>query len=357
MKINKKNQLDLNQTKKDQADLDEEFNKILEDEGDFIDQSDEEQEEEKKEEENDDEKEEENKDEQIEEEEKEEEIDDKKEEEKKENNQRNQREDKSISRPKKYIPISKYQEDKKNWKETKEELEKANEKIAELEKANNESKTKKEKNEKLKELADKYDTSVEFLEDLVDTLDRGEKIDTKTITEEDRKNQEEDKNFKPENKDLSQDEIVENFNKEFETFVPGIKDLYPKATQEQIDQAKEVMDQFAHSEEFSNTPLNHIIKINQKDFDDILGTAPKNQGLESGRSGGSGLSDTKSKPFKKHEDGTYDFSKIHKMADGTDKNKAVDELPLEAWEAYINDVESESETRVRKKDGRIISLK
>lgn len=367
MPINKK-QLELNQTKNDQAgkELDDELNDILEDEGEAIEPTkketkkvpeseeieDEEttpKEEEEEEESPGDEEEEEPTEEEEEEPKPEEEEEKTPKEEKKE-------EKKAVERPNKFIPLEKYIPEKKQWQKDKDDLEIANKKIADLEKINESDKTNEEKEEAIKKMAEEYDTPPKFLKDILKLVEGGEKVSPKEVVEEEREKKEEEEVPAPE-AEKTEDEIVEEFDTEFEDFTPQIKKLYPKATEGQIKEAKKSMDEFAHSEGLSKYPLDHILKIQKESFDKILSSTPNNPGIEGGKQGAGGFKEVSAKSFKKDADGTYDFGGLHKMEDGPKKEALVNGLPLEAWDAYVTDLDSNQELKVTKNDGRVVSLK
>jgi len=345
MTRDKKN-LEQNQAKNDRAqkELDEELDKALEGEGDAIEDDDVEEEEETPEEEEGEEEEETLKEDDEEEEEEEEEEETPEEEpEKKEEKKPEKR---KVARPQKYIPLKKYQEDKKKWKQS----------IQDIKDAQQVDETKKEKKNRLKKLAEKHDTSIEFLEELTDIIDSGEEVKPEAVIEKKEKKTEIEK--KPiEEKTPTNEEIVEQFDSEFDEFSSDLKKQYPKATEEQIAEAKKIMDQHAHTPEFENTILEHILKIKKEDFDAVLGDSPNNQGVEGGRPSGEGFREIKANSFKKDKDGYYNFSSLHKMPEGSKKEKIIDDMPPEQWEAYVNSMGDGNGMQLKKDGGRTINLK
>lgn len=342
-----KQKLEENQAKNNQAQrmLDEELEEALKSEGDYIEPSD--IPEEKKVEEPITIPDEDHEDEDIE-EEKDEEIDNPKEPEKTPEEKPEVKEQPpKIERPQKYIPLQKYQEEKKQHQR---ELEEARNKIAELEKISLKNQSEEDDDEDLKKLAEKWDTPVDFIKELKTTLDKGNKIKPETIVEQDKI---EEKPIAPK----SQEEITELYEKEFDSFSPDLKKEYPNATPEQLIEAKKLMDELSHSQGFNNYPLDHILKINKGDFDEILTSAPDNPGIEGGRQGNSGFKAVSASSFKKDANGHYDFSTLHKMPDGEKKEELVDNLSLDAWEAYVQSLASNEELKVTKNDGKIVRLK
>ena len=343
IKIDEK-RLEQNQIKNKQAqdDLDKEFEEIADDDDDLS-KEDKKTDLEPKEEEKPEEKEE------VEEEEKEEKKPEEKEEAPKEEDKKEPSNKKT--RTTKFIPLGKYKKEKDGWKQKNktatEELEVAKKTITELEKIKAGDESVSKKKAKLQELADKHGTDVSFLEELVDVLDEGKEIKPETIVDK----KETDK--KPVVEDKTQEDIVKEFDNEFESFMPDLKKQYPNATEEQLSEVKNMMDQFAHAEDFKDYPLSHIMKINQKDFNDVLGKVKDNQGVEGARAGGSGVEEITSNSFKKDANGQYDFAQLHSMDDGPEKDKIVDGMDVDVWDKYTMDLASEEELKVTKKDGTV----
>lgn len=354
-----KKRLERNQAKNDQAqkELDDELKEAQEDEGDFIEpdkekekpdeKPDKEEEEKEVEDEEDDEtpeKEEKSEDEDEDKEESEEDEEDEEEDEEKPGEK--------IERPKKYIPLNKYQDEKKGWKQDKANLETANKKIAELEKLNKKDLTNAKRKKAVEKLAKKWDTETGFVDDLLDVLDEGNDIKPETIVEKDKTDK------KPvEKSEITQDQIIEQFDGEFKDFLPDLKKKYPKANKKQIKEAKKTMDEFAHAPRYNKYPLEDIMKINSKDFDTILGKTPNKIGLEEGKLGSGAFNDISAKSFKKDKEGNYDFASLHKLPEGSKKEAIVDNLSPEAWDAYVDEVGERQDLKVTKNDGRIVNLK
>jgi len=346
-----KEKLDQNQAKNDlaQKELDEELKETLEDEGEYIEpKEDEEKPDPKPEETPPDPKP----------DEEEEETPPEKEDEKPtpppEPEPKKARETKPVEekRPAKYIPLDKYQDKKKAWQKDKEELEVAKTKIAELEELNKKEQSKAKEDEALEELADKWDTPIEFIRDLKDKLLEGQNVKPQTIVDE-KKEAIENKEPEP----ITEEQIIENFNKEFDEFAPSLKSKYPKLTDDQLSQAKEELDKLAHTEEFSNYQLNHILAINKDKFKDILYTAPDNPGVEGGRPGRRASGSITSNSFKPDADGNYNFSSLMKMEAGEKRDEIVDGLPPEVWEAYVTELASEESFKVATNDGSVRNMR
>ncbi len=351
-----KQKLEANQAKNDQAEkeLDQELKDVQEDEGDSIEPEEEPQKPEEDVDEDQDQEEDEEDDSSDDEDSDEEPEDDQEEEPEKPKDDSEDEPEADRERPKKYIPLPKYQEEKKAWQSDKQKLEEANKIIDDLKKVDSKKQTEDEEEKALEKLAEKWDTPIEFLKDVKGVVEKGGKIKPETIVE---KKETEEKPVENGSKAISQEEIVKRFDDEFTSFESTLKKQYPNATTDQLAEAKKVMDEFAHTEEFGNYKLGHIMKINSSDFKEILGKTKNNPGIEGGKPGNRGVQEMTSKSFKKDADGNYNFKSLHKMENGLKKEELVDSLSVDAWDAYVQDLDYQSEMKVTKNDGRIIALK
>ena len=150
-----------------------------------------------------------------------------------------------------------------------------------------------QKLEKLKEEMSKSkpnETKSEVLEEDVKALAKELDFDeakTKRIIEvarkglelsaEDKQALEEFKNFKTEREEKQQEEI---FNEEWNTL--PIKDQFPNASKEQLDKAKEIMDELSHSEKYHKMDMDYILFKEREKFNEAL-FSPRMKTFESGR--------------------------------------------------------------------------
>lgn len=169
-------------------------------------------------------------------------------------------------RPKKYIPLAQHNAEKLANKMKFEEMQAT---IDELKKGTS---TKEEVNTDVKAFAESLGVEdPEVLEKIVTFVSTGtkktmdelrEKIDKLTTikTEADAKDQ-----IKA---------AEEKFTSEWDSFVKSddFTEAFPNATAEQKKEARELMDEKAHSEEWSKYDLNYIFFKNRTDFNDSLGT-------------------------------------------------------------------------------------
>lgn len=75
----------------------------------------------------------------------------------------------------------------------------------------------------------------------------------------------------------------ENFNSEWEEFVPELKKQYPNASDSMLKEAKAKLDDFAHSKEHHTHELDYILYKEKNTFDNLLKIAPKGKSGEKGR--------------------------------------------------------------------------
>jgi hypothetical protein len=255
-----------------------------------------------------------------------------------------------VERPQRFIPIPKYKEEKKTWEDralkAEQERDEALKKKAELEAIAATTQSKDEEEEAITKFCEENDMEVGAVKGLMKLLNKGESIDKKDID-----------NaavvpVKPDEiKAPSQEDIVASFNKEFESFTPDIKKIYPDANEEQIKEAQKVMDEFAHSPSFNRYPLSHILAIKKGDFDLIFGKSQERDGIEGGRGTGKQSVGLSANDFSPDASGAYDFSVLHSMQDGETKQAFIDGLStdrpkvgvLSPFEAYIKDLEEKKE--------------
>lgn len=253
-------------------------------------------------------------------------------------------------RPQRFIPIPKYREEKKVWEDravkAEQERDEALKKKAELEAIAATIQSKDEEEEALTKFCEENDMEVGAVKGLMTLLGKGKTIDKKDI------DNAAVEPVKPEEVSLpKQEDIIASFNKEFESFTPDIKKMYPDANEDQIKEAQKVMDEFAHSSSFNRYPLSHILAIKKNDFDLILGRSQERDGIEGGRGTGRQAVSLTANDFSPDASGAYDFSTLHSMQDGDAKQTLIDGLStdrpksgvLSPFEAYIKDLQEKTE--------------
>ena len=74
-----------------------------------------------------------------------------------------------------------------------------------------------------------------------------------------------------------------HFTEEWNDVLPSLKKQYPNATEEMLEEAKDVMDELSHTKKHHKHDMDYILFKNPKKFKDILKVAPGNKGGEAGK--------------------------------------------------------------------------
>jgi len=75
----------------------------------------------------------------------------------------------------------------------------------------------------------------------------------------------------------------DQFNGEWENFIPKLKKQYPNLSDSMLKEAKDKMDELAHTEAHHTHEIDYILFKNKDIFDTLLKTAPKSKGGEIGK--------------------------------------------------------------------------
>lgn len=181
-------------------------------------------------------------------------------------------------RPETYIPIPKYTQEKREWKESLQakdtEITAKQSEIdrlaAELEKAQKEGKPN-QSAQKIESLAERIGVEPELVKELIDVAREG-------YVPQSAPNQEKKEEVKP------AVEPADPFPKEWdETALPELRKQYPGATAEQLADAKGVLDKAAHSD-FRRYPMDYILWNKAEELKTILAT-PRKKTIEAGAHG------------------------------------------------------------------------
>lgn len=124
----------------------------------------------------------------------------------------------------------------------------------------------------IKKLAEELD----FDEDKIRRIIEVARKDTSKLSDEDKSLLED---YKAEKEQREQDEI---FRDEWETVLPSLKEKYPNATDDQLKQAREKLDEFAHSEKYHLTDIDYVLHKESEALGKIL-FSPKKTTFESAR--------------------------------------------------------------------------
>jgi len=247
-------------------------------------------------------------------------------------------------RPERYIPIPKYKEEKIKRQEAETKLEEANKKITDLEKISKSKPGSKAENEKFKSFSKKYDIDEKALPELVEMI--REEVFTPEIQE------------KLSLAEKSAAELTDqsHFVKEWDGYLSEIKKEFPDANKKQLDQAKKLMDQLAHTKKFHQNDIDYVFFKNKSEFSDILSEIQGKKGFEAGRIGKGKPGQVSGKDIKKDKNGRYDFSSLDNLS-GEDKDKVLSEMNPEAYMDYIDHIESDEMGLEVNRNGRKIMLK
>lgn len=184
------------------------------------------------------------------------------------------------TRPERYIPIPKH---KQALQEKDDEIAKLNSELEVVRKESGQTKTEQEKakdldtEKQIEAYAEKHGMTVDAVKDLRELLGTRDNV----LTPEQQAAIERSQQREREEADAQQ------FNTEFERDVVSlIKKRYPNATEEAIKQAKEVLDEEAHTSLYAKTPLRAVFRdIEEGSLNTIL-NVPKKKTSESSGGGG-----------------------------------------------------------------------
>lgn len=234
-------------------------------------------------------------------------------------------------RPEKYIPIKQYTSEKEQWKET---LSKKEQEIADL-KVIAESKPDSKKEDSLKKAyMEKYGVDEETAEAEIERV--------RFVNEHGKEKAPPAKEEKPQSPTLTPEqqakiekaeeiEAKEFFNKEFlEDAVPQLKNLFPNATQAQLEQAKAEMEALATTTKYLDKSLDYIAFKERDALADIF--AGERKGPESARSPQKGKMTYTSADFEK---GKTPFSELENLSE-EERNNVVKGFSIKTWDAYVH---------------------
>ena len=240
-------------------------------------------------------------------------------------------------RPKRYIPIPQYQDEKKQWGKDKEALEASNVKVKELQSIIDKGVDKPDEKVAIKGWAEKHKMSEEAATELIDIVRKN--ISSPDSDLEEKVNRIADKVVTQESESYFKEEIKKDF-------LPEIKKQYPDATKAQINKAVEIMDEIAHTEKkYKSTSLDYIFFKEADQFADAFGDNVGVHGAERGSIGHGRATGLSAKDFKPDKKGNYDFKQLHEMEDSEVKQGIVSKLDAFATVAYVNSIPEDLEIR------------
>lgn len=236
-------------------------------------------------------------------------------------------------RPKKYIPLSQYQSEKAETKATIDELNKKITDLQNLKDLSNKPDTG-ANTDKLKEFkekfAEKYGYDPEDVDELLSIARSSVAVPDEVV------------NFMKEQQNTQlQKQIADNFNKEFNAFTPSLKDMFPNATPEQIDNAKKLIDQASHTEAYRDKELDYVAFKIKGDLEKVFVTAtppstetpPPQKGTrvaDSGRMGNSNPTAISADSFK----GKTSFDELNTM-DPEVRSKLINDFDAKTYHNFV----------------------
>lgn len=250
-----------------------------------------------------------------------EESTDKKEDDKEEDEATDPKE-KKPARPEKYIPVAKYTDEKKKWKETDEAKDRRIKELETLADSNG-----KDKETKLEAYAEKHGKTVEEVRELVEILKEDKPQETTSAKE-----KELDAETTQLLKEAQESRAEKLFAKEFEKdALPALKILFPDATTEQLDAAKGEVSKLATTKDFLDKPLDHIVLKSKDELKEVFAKKPISKGPEgSERSPSKGATDYTAGDFKV---GGISFDELGKLP-AAKQAKIVEDMDIPTYDRY-----------------------
>lgn len=267
--------------------------------------------------------------------------------------------------PKYHIPVKKYTDEKRSWKEEREKLEqekadllkKLEEKDTKINEFTKLTKTKvEEENTKafdaeVEKFAEKYAMEPEDVKSLLSTLSKNAKPQEQPLA--------------PEMKELLEEfklnQIKTAFEDEFKTeALPAINDMYPEATPEQIQKIKEALDIDSHLPENNTKELPYLLFKNKATYSKLIEKDAKPEkktikGMETSRriAGDKVHDGLTAADFK---GGKTDFSVLNEL-DTAIANKIVAGFDVETYDAWKIHVSQNEQGVVVQRNGKRVVLK
>lgn len=165
-------------------------------------------------------------------------------------------------RPVRYIPIDKYQDDKKAWEKTDAELATANARIAELESLSEKVTGAPKTEEAIKNFSEKYAMEENDVRDLLSAVRSGSELPEGTL-----------ETLQSLQLEKAAQKEAEYFNTEWSPLEASLKVRFPNASPEQLKQAREKVNELAHTEKFIDKDLDYVLYKNNADVETLLGEA------------------------------------------------------------------------------------
>lgn len=229
-------------------------------------------------------------------------------------------------RPKKYIPIPQFQEEKRKRQEAEEERDRLKQQLEGISETEEGSKA---EEDAVKAFAEEHGLDEKQVKGLLD-LARAQvgipkaRLDAISKIEEQQKQDEQRRQEKA---------AQEAFESEFkDTVIPALKEKYPNATDDEIADAKELMDELAHSPKFHKYDLDYILFKKGKEIGKLFSTTKTKTAEKTGM--GKNTDKTKELDAKYFED-KNDFTELQEL-DATQREKILADMSPETYVKYGN---------------------
>lgn len=243
-------------------------------------------------------------------------------------------------RPSRYIPVKKYTDEKRQWKETEDDLRRQ---LAEAQATATQEKgsetTTQEKAEvaadAVRVFAEKHGFNIDQVNDLVQVVaDSAIPPEVKQLI--------------AQQKELAADtEATQQFETQWNGVVGELRSLYPEATEAQLVDAKALLEQMAHTEETQNVPLKYLIAGERDAFDEVFG---KPQLTHEGARTGTNQRSVSAKDF---DDGVTSFDTLVQMSE-EERRGIVRDMKPSTYDKYMRYVMASDDDVEIRRDGRLV---
>jgi hypothetical protein len=258
----------------------------------------------------------------------------------------------------KVVPIKRLMDEKDKRQAAEEKARVAEARVAELEAIANTTPGSKKEIDAITKWAEKHGYEAEGMEELVEIIRSGDKVDRDQIIKSVFGDDASAETLKKMVDTVKLQEEKEFFETQFTEVIPTIKDMYPNATQGQIDKAKKKLDEHGHTKWGVDKDLDYILFKKKEDFDAIFTEAapaetkqPKVAGPEGGRFGQGGPRGMTADDFKGPN--AKPMSELAKLPDA-ERNKIVEKFDPFQKIAYWNSIDGRTGDTV-KRGGQTIS--
>lgn len=232
-------------------------------------------------------------------------------------------------RPERYIPVDKYNEKIGDFKKIVEDNQK---RISELEKIIRDNQSVSKTDAAVKKYAEKYGLDIDLAREQIESLKEVLGVDIKP--EDSRQNDQKEPELPEDVKArLENAEIVEAklaFDNEFKSqAIPQIKSIFPNATPEQIEVAKEEIEKIACTNENLDKSLDFIVFNSKNKLSKFFAVKPGH--VESNNRGADRNPITVTAETLR--DGKTSFSELEKLS-GDEQGRIIEQMDNETYEKY-----------------------